>query len=141
MKNILLALTLVLPAVCSSQDGYDWGEDKITAQQKWHFVIAASKAKRFKEASARVYWLLNNAPKLHVDLLSPGGQDVGVLIGTQDGSYNINFYGTMTLTPAMTYANEWQHLIPDLKSFNFKRLEISSAFFAEKSYFLLALTC
>ena len=46
-------------------------------------------------------------PKFRTEWLSPNGQDVGVLIGTEGGFYEINYYGTMTLIPASTYSPEW----------------------------------
>ncbi len=58
-------------------------------------------------------------PKFEMEYLDPNGQHFGVLIGRQDGSYDINFYGTMTLKPAMTYANEWQHLVPEFTAQNY----------------------
>ncbi len=58
-------------------------------------------------------------PKLHTEWLSPNGQDIGVLIGPEDGSFDINYYGTMTLTPAMTYTPEWQHIVPEYSASNY----------------------
>lgn len=58
-------------------------------------------------------------PKLHTKWSNPNGLHFGVLIGTQDGFYDINFYGSMTLTPALTYANEWQHIVPEFSAENY----------------------
>lgn len=58
-------------------------------------------------------------PKFETEYLDMNGQHFGALIGRQDGSYDINFYGTMTLRPAMTYANEWQHLLGDFTAQNY----------------------
>jgi uncharacterized repeat protein (TIGR01451 family) len=58
-------------------------------------------------------------PKLYMEWLNTMGQDDGVLIGTQDGSFAINYYGTMTLAPAMSYAPEWQHVLPEFSASNY----------------------
>ena len=61
-------------------------------------------------------------PKLLMEYLDPFGQHEGVLIGAEDGSYNINFIGTTTLRPALTYAPQWEHVVPEFSGSNYTSL-------------------
>jgi uncharacterized repeat protein (TIGR01451 family) len=58
-------------------------------------------------------------PKFQTEWLSPSGQDIGVLIGPEDGSFSINYYGSMTLTPSTSYFPEWKHIIHNFSASNY----------------------
>lgn len=59
-------------------------------------------------------------PKLQLDWLNASGRDLGVLVGPKDGSYNINYYGTMTLRPGLIYFPEWQYTETEFTASNYK---------------------
>lgn len=54
-------------------------------------------------------------PIFDTEHLDRNGQHLGVLIGTEAGAYDINFYGTMTLKPKITYAPAWAYITPDYR--------------------------
>lgn len=58
-------------------------------------------------------------PKFQTEWLSPSGQDIGVLIGPEDGSFSINYYGSMTLTPSISYFPVWKHTIHSFSASNY----------------------
>jgi tetratricopeptide (TPR) repeat protein len=68
MKITSLLFALLFSFCALSQDGYDWGPHKPSAQGKWYHVDKSVKAKQYTACVNQIHWLLENAPNLHVDL-------------------------------------------------------------------------
>ena len=68
MRVLLIAFLLVPIYGLFAQSGWDWGDDKITAQRKYQYVQTYMKSKRYAECQSTVNWLLVNTPNLHKEL-------------------------------------------------------------------------
>lgn len=68
MRQLFTFFGLFFLLQVSAQNGYDWGDDKSTANKKWFHVTQYSKGGDYENCVSQVHWLLNNAPNLHVDL-------------------------------------------------------------------------
>jgi tetratricopeptide (TPR) repeat protein len=67
-ENILLVLLFALSFGVFSQNGWDWGSDKIAATRKYQYLTTYMQAKRYQDCREATFWLMKNAPNLNVDL-------------------------------------------------------------------------
>ncbi len=68
----LLALFLIFSYVAHAQGGWNWPEDKATAQEKVVLYTDAKKQKNYKEAVQPLQWLHENAPDLNSSIYVNG---------------------------------------------------------------------
>ncbi|MGB3849214.1 MAG: hypothetical protein WA958_04555 [Tunicatimonas sp.] len=68
----LLALFLIFSYAAHAQGGWNWPEDKATAQEKVVLYTDAKKQKNYKEAVQPLQWLHENAPDLNSSIYVNG---------------------------------------------------------------------
>lgn len=98
MKKISILfsiLVLGLSTIANAQAGWNWPEDKKTAQEQWILFTDNIKQNKFLAAREPFKWFLNNAPNLHSSLYVNGlkvyepianGQVAGIDAKTQQGA-------------------------------------------------------
>ncbi len=73
MKTLITnALILILTLNAFSQDGWDWGEDKIESAQRYQFVKVYMDAKKYQECRQPLNWLMIKTPNLNKNLYKRG---------------------------------------------------------------------
>ena len=68
MRVFLISFFLISFFGVFAQSGWDWGNDKITAQRKYQYIQTYMQSKRYIECRPTVNWLLVNTPNLHKEL-------------------------------------------------------------------------
>ena len=68
MRYFLIYLLVFSFSTPAAQSGWDWGNDKITAQRKYQYLQTYMQSKHYSECRSNVNWLLVNTPNLHKEL-------------------------------------------------------------------------
>lgn len=68
MRILLISFLLINFSGVFAQDGWDWGENKLTAAQKYQYVQTYMRSKHYTECRPNVNWLLVNTPNLNSEL-------------------------------------------------------------------------
>ncbi len=70
--GLVLLLTTLFSSSVLAQNGWNWPEDKATAQEKNALYTDALKGKKYEEALEHLDWLLENAPDLNTSIYING---------------------------------------------------------------------
>jgi tetratricopeptide (TPR) repeat protein len=68
MRFLLLSFLVFSFSGLFSQNGWDWGKDKLPAMQKYKYVQTYMNSKHYTECRPTVNWLLVNTPNLNSEL-------------------------------------------------------------------------
>lgn len=70
MKHYILSLLLFVTAhfSFSQYEGYEWGDDIVTAKGKYNVLRTETNSTNYEAAIPALNWLLKNTPNLHVNL-------------------------------------------------------------------------
>ena len=72
LLGLVLGITFFLSSAAMAQNGWNWPEDKATAQEKNALYTDAMKIKNYQEAEKHLSWLLENAPDLNTSIYING---------------------------------------------------------------------
>lgn len=73
-KALILFIIVVISSLNLSyaQAGYDWGENKPDAKQRWQYLNFLVDQEQYNQAVTPLSWLIENTPQLHEDLYKLG---------------------------------------------------------------------
>ena len=98
MKTLITtALTLIFTINAFSQDGWDWGEDKVESAQKYQFVKVYMDAKKYQECRQPLNWLMIKTPNLNKNLYKRGSIIYKALEKTEKDPTQKKIYQDSTL--------------------------------------------
>lgn len=74
MKKIIFIVLVLFAKISFSQNGYDWGKDKLQAESKFTYVKLYYNSPQYLECKPQIQWLCKEAPNLHKDLYVMGAE-------------------------------------------------------------------